>query len=58
MTLEVLGHLNHAEAVVQEAKRLLARHGYLDDQRTVMVIGFILQDHRAQRVDAAVATER
>jgi hypothetical protein len=43
MTPEVLGHLNQVEAAVQEAKRLLARHGYLDDRRTVIVIGFIDQ---------------
>jgi hypothetical protein len=43
MTPEALGHLNQVEAAVQEAKRLLARHGYLDDRRTVIVIGFIDQ---------------
>jgi hypothetical protein len=43
MTPETREHLQHCEAAIQEAKRLLAIHGYPDDLRTVMVIGFITQ---------------
>ena len=43
MTPETTEHLNKVEAAIREAKRLLARHGYPCDLRTVIVIGFIDQ---------------
>jgi len=36
-------HLDKVEAVVRKAKQVLAKHGYPDDLRTVIVIGFIDQ---------------
>jgi len=50
MTQETIEHLNRVEAVIREAKRLLGIHGYPDDLRTVMVIGFvdqIIEHHEA-----------
>jgi len=68
MTPETREHLQHCEAAIQEAKRLLAIHGYPDDLRTVMVIGFITQlvEHheamllliRADKVGSAFALAR
>ena len=68
MTPETCEHLQHCEAAIQEAKRLLAIHGYPDDLRTVMVIGFITQlvEHheamllliRADKVGSAFALAR
>jgi hypothetical protein len=43
MTQETIEHLNQVEAAVRGVKRLLAGHGYPDELRTVMVIGFIDQ---------------
>jgi hypothetical protein len=68
MTRETLEHLEHSEAAIQRAKQLLAVHGYPDDLRTVMVIGFITQliEHhesmllliRADKVGSAFALAR
>jgi hypothetical protein len=43
MTPENVEHLNRVGVVIDDAKRLLARYGYPDDLRTVIVIGFIDQ---------------
>jgi hypothetical protein len=43
MTPEAIEHLTRVEAAIREAKRLLSIHGYPDDLRTVMVIGFVDQ---------------
>jgi len=42
-------HLNNVEQAIQTAKKLLAKHGYPDDLRTVVVIGSIDQmiEHHA-----------
>jgi hypothetical protein len=43
MTPETIQHLNRVEGIMQQAKLILARHGYPDDSRTVIVIGTITQ---------------
>ena len=43
MSPEITEHLSQIETAVREVKRLLAIHGYPDDLRTVLVIGFIAQ---------------
>ena len=43
MTKETLEHLNKVEKVMEEAKRLLSRHGYPDKLRTVILAGCIDQ---------------
>lgn len=68
MTQETIEHLNRVEAAVREAKRFLGIHGYPDDLRTVMVIGFIdqiIEHHeamllliRADKVGSAFALAR
>lgn len=68
MTQETIEHLNQVEGAVGQAKRLLAVHGYPDDLRTVMVIGFvdqIIEHHeamllliRAGKVGSAFALAR
>lgn len=68
MSPETTEHLNQVEAAVQQAKRLLATHGYPDDLRTVLVIGFVTQiiEHheamllliRAGKVGSAFALAR
>jgi hypothetical protein len=68
MTPETREHLGHCEAAIREAKRLLGIHGYPDDLRTVMVIGFvdqIIEHHeamllliRTDKVGAAFALAR
>jgi hypothetical protein len=68
MSPETTEHLNQVEAAVREAKRLLAIHGYTDDLRTVLVIGFITQtiEHheamllliRGEKVGSAFALAR
>jgi hypothetical protein len=40
---QITKQLNKVEAVIRQPKQLLARHGYPDDLRTVIVIGFIDQ---------------
>lgn len=68
MTQETIEHLNQVESAVRQAKRLLGLHGYPDDLRTVMVIGFIdqiIEHHeamllliRADKVGSAFALAR
>ena len=43
MTDATKAHLNQVEAATQRVKELLATHGYADDLRNVLVIGFIDQ---------------
>ncbi len=43
MEPETAEHLNKVEEVIEQVKHLLARHGYPDNLRTVIVIGFISQ---------------
>jgi hypothetical protein len=43
MQAETTAHLKRIEDVIQEAKALLGLHGYPDDLRTVVVIGFMDQ---------------
>ena len=43
MIEETKAHLDQVEGAIQEAKRLLAKHGYADELRNVLVIGFIDQ---------------
>ncbi|HET9183497.1 MAG TPA: hypothetical protein VFP59_15280 [Candidatus Angelobacter sp.] len=43
VTEETIRHLNRVEQVIEQTKGVLARHGFPDDLRTVMVIGFITQ---------------
>jgi Family of unknown function (DUF6988) len=40
---DITEHLKKAEAVIGQAKQLLAKHGYPDELRTAIVIGFIDQ---------------
>jgi hypothetical protein len=40
---ETINHLNKVEAVLSNAKAIVTRHGYPDDLRTVIVVGFIDQ---------------
>jgi len=40
---ETTEHLNKTENAIREAKKLLAKHGYPDTPRTVIVIGFMDQ---------------
>jgi hypothetical protein len=43
MTPETTQHLAKVEDIMRQAKLILARHGYPDDSRTVIVIGTITQ---------------
>jgi hypothetical protein len=43
MKSETAEHLNKTENAIWEAKKLLAKHGYPDTLRTVVVIGFMDQ---------------
>jgi hypothetical protein len=43
MKPETTEHLNKVEAAIREGKGLLAKYGYPDDLRTVIVIGFVDQ---------------
>lgn len=43
MTKETIDHLDKVEAAIRAAKLLLARNGYPDNLRTVVVIGFLDQ---------------
>ena len=50
MKQETVEHLKHVEAASAEARPLLAKHGYLDTLRNVLVIAFIdqvLEHHEA-----------
>lgn len=43
MKPETLEHLKEVERAIEKAKQLLGKHGYPDDLRNVVVIGFISQ---------------
>jgi uncharacterized protein DUF6988 len=43
MRPETIQHLENVEGIMRQAKLILARHGYPDDSRTVIVIGTITQ---------------
>lgn len=68
MNTETGEHQNSVERAIQEAKRLLAKHGYPDTPRTVVVIGLIdqmIEHHEAMlllirngKVGSAFALER
>ena len=49
MSERTVGHFARVEEAIAKAKGILARHGYPDDLRTVMVVGFISQmiEHHA-----------
>ena len=68
MNTETGEHLNRVERAIQEAKRLLAEHGYPDTPRTVVVVGLIdqmIEHHEATlllirngKIGSAFALER